>query len=954
MTAVNFLAILLVSFTTLTQVIAQGVNPHERHMERAHPTPEVNRKPPDNIIIPFVQATGFGSLFTNSNMIIDENDVLPVQNESSIAVNPINPRMLIGSAVDYRGSGATWAYYSTDAGLTWQNVTLGKARDGWSSSNDPSVCFDHEGTGYLCYGGFNRTGNVTGNVQFGENGIFISSTTDGGKTWNPMHTAVIIHTGQQTADSAFEDKYYVHADTVTGSPYRGRLYIPWKRVINADSSTGIVIATSSDKGRTWKAPVAVSNRFPKTSEDTTFGQSFPLARTSPNGNVHVVWNSGTESSVRYAASTDGGATFSTPRIIQTYKPFGVKTTVSNQTNSRVKGVVRAEAYPSLSIDNTNGPRRGWLYLVWSADQTPNVYFSKSVDNGATWSAAQIIHSVTTNDQFWPWIALDPTNGDLAVMYFDSRDDPANILVNCYVSYSSNGGTTWTDRRVGSGDNDLRRNPFAGNTFAGDYSGCDFYNGKIYPSWVDMRHTTATNMSDNDVYTGVVSVRAPAAPETFTASTIPDQQTKIALKWSAVTETSFGIPLADSEAVYILKRKGTRIATLALNITEYTDTGLVAHDLYSYTLTVASKSDTSSDRNAQAWAGGSKLPAAPTIITVRGTEDAQLKTMAKLPNVRLDSITPLVNLASIEFLFNGKKYLKNVAASDSGMTLPFEFAAGADGWYWISARAIDSSGNKSNYSDSILTFTGSTMWNREVFDTLPNFAVLNGKWNRVTDFAYSLPASYTESPNSLYGSSRRDTVLLYPRRLGETDLGSTVMSWRVAAFVDPGDTAFIEYSLNNELGPWQQAAWYNSSLDARWTDTTKSADAWRFGSFVFTGVSKLAYFRLRFYSNVVKQSDGFYIDDISFEEKSSVDDDSKNILGMFPQPASESVVVGIVKAESVTAVSVRNINGSVLPSVQWYSSGMSLVVDLQSVPSGIYSLHIRAGASEIVQQLVVLH
>ncbi|MBK9181960.1 MAG: exo-alpha-sialidase [Ignavibacteria bacterium] len=225
--------------------------------------------------------------------------------------------------------------------------------------------------------------------------------------------------------------------------------------------------------------------------------------------MHLVWNSGTEDALRYARSVDGGATWSAPRIIHTYKPFGTKSTINGQTNSRVKGVVRAECYPTLTIDNTGGARNGWLYLTWAADNYPNVYFSRSTDNGTTWSPARIVHSDTTNDQFWSWISLDPTSGEIAIMYSDSRDDVDNILVNTYVSWSSDGGTTWLDRRIGDDVNDLRRNPFQGNTFAGDYSGCDFYNGVVYPSWVDMRNTYV-NPADNDVFTAIVDTRPPGA------------------------------------------------------------------------------------------------------------------------------------------------------------------------------------------------------------------------------------------------------------------------------------------------------------------------------------------------------------------------------------------------------------------------------------------------------------
>jgi hypothetical protein len=77
------------------------------------------------LMVPVVEESVLPSSFLNVNMIAQENDQLPAQNESSIAINPLNPANMIGSAVDYRGNSSTWAYYSNDSGRTWKNITLG-------------------------------------------------------------------------------------------------------------------------------------------------------------------------------------------------------------------------------------------------------------------------------------------------------------------------------------------------------------------------------------------------------------------------------------------------------------------------------------------------------------------------------------------------------------------------------------------------------------------------------------------------------------------------------------------------------------------------------------------------------------------------------------------------------------------------------------------------------------
>jgi len=924
-------------------------NPHERLMERAHPTPTTDPSYDfDRIMVPLITGERvFPSRFTNSNMIIEENDPLPVQNESSIAINPLDPNNLIGSAVDYRNGSTTKAYYSVDGGKTWQNVDLGQARPGWRSSNDPSVAFDHLGRGYLCYGGFNRQGNA----QFGENGVFVSLTDDGGQTWDTKHIAVIIHTGQQTADSAFEDKYYVHVDTASSSLYRGRLYIPWKRVINSDSSTGIVIARSTDRGLTWLEPVAVSDRFPSTSEDTTFGQSFPLARTGPDGSVHLVWNSGTESSVRYARSTDGGDTWTEPRILHTYEPFGNKSEVAGQVNSRVKEVVRAEAYPTLTIDNTGGPNNGNLYLCWSADQVPSIYFSRSTDNGETWSDPVTVHSDDRNDQFWPWIALDPTNGDVAVMYFDSRDDAENILVNAYVSLSTDGGLTWTDKRVGDDQNDLRRNPFQGNTFAGDYNGCDFYNGMVYPSWVDMRNTYGEVAADNDVYTAIVNVRAPAAPDRFAATTLPEVRTEIQLDWSETTERSFGQPIDDETAHYVLRREGTIIAEPELSTLEFRDTGLEEFREYQYTLVAVSGEDTSAVRRASAFAGGSRAPGIPGMMALEGSEGQTMTITATLPRTRLDGITALVNLAAIDVEANGESFQITVNPTDTGKTADLQITTKGAGWYRVTTRSVDADGNNSPWSDTLIAYNGSLEWMEETFDTMPALWRISGDWDRV-DFNGPNTGALTDSPGRPYTARARDTVMLYPRRLAATipDGSRHTLTYRIAAFVEERDSAIIEYAWDQQ-GPWLLGKTYDETVFPRWDDTTKSEDAWLSDSFILDGPfsADTVYLRLRMASNISQQSDGMYIDDISFGITTSVDEGDLASLRVYPQPAASNLMIALPSEGLVSRCTILALDGSIA-SASWSQYGHTVAVDTRALSSGVYHLRLEWG-QRVFNQLI---
>jgi hypothetical protein len=883
--------------------IQRAGNALRRYMEWAHPTPVEYAEKPALALVPLVSSSILGNplFFENENMIIAETDQLPVQNESSIAVNPTNPKNLIGSAVDYRAQSSTWVYTSTDAGRTWRNINLGKPAGMQTSSNDPSVIFSVDGTGYLVYGAF---GNRA--VASPENGVYFSRTTDGGATWK-SHIPVIKHTGTQTPDSNFEDKYYIHVDNSPSSPYFKRLYIPWKRVVNRDSSTQIVNVYSTDNGDTWSQPVPVSRRLPGSSEDTTFGQSFPLTITGPAGQVYTIWNYGPEKGIGFARSDNGGQSYLEQKIIQRYKPFGTAKALAEGVRHTVKGGVRAESYPSIVCDLTNGPRRGWLYLVWAADQIPNIYFSRSTDGGDTWSPARIIHSDTTNDQFWSWISLDPLNGDIAVMYLDSRDDPNNIITNCYISYSRDGGDTWLDRRASDANSDLRNNPFQNNVFAGDYSGCAFYNGIIYPSWVDMRNATPANRTDNDVYTAIVNTRIPQPPDPFVARPSSQDTTAITLFWTPPSARAFGQPLAPTEYTYALYRNNTFLAALPAQQTSYRDTTVIAFRTYRYAIRTIAGTDTSVERTALAIAGGARLPQPVQILrqTPLFTPVNAVDFALRIPSFRADSITPLINAAAVIIYRNGVKIGEQaIQNTDTGRIITVRDNPPQRGWYRYSFSIRDNSPSRyeSARTPEQPGYAGiveNTL--SENFDAaeLPLY-LSGGLFARTTALARSAPNSLTESPNGQYQRNQRDTLMFFPIRKSMDE--KILLSFWHAALVDAGDSALIEVS--EDYGrTWNRLAAYNQTQFAAWSDGTLDAQDWKPEQITITAQSDTLILRLRFRSNASIQAEGWFIDDIRLNTVTGNIQDISIAAApdAWPLPASDYITLGNMDNSSVQAL-----------------------------------------------------
>jgi len=867
-------------------------------------------------------------IFLNRNLIDEPKAGALPQNESSIAINPLDPKILISSAVDARGA---WVYRSTDGGKSWTNKRLAAINTNWQSGNDPSTGFDYLGNGYVMFGAFPSTSYT------GESGVYICKTTDNGETWSqPM--IVIEHRGTMTPDSAFEDKYYIQADNSASSSYRGYLYTPWKRVIDADSSTQIVVSRSTDGGASWSTPVRVSPRKSGTSTDTTFGQSFPLTTTGPDGTLYVVWNDGPIRSLGFSRSTDGGLTFSEPTYpVQGYPTLGTARTVkrSGDTNTYhvLKETFRAETYPTMMADNSDSPRRGWLYLAWAAGLHPDIYFIRSTDKGVTWSEPRVIQSVTTNDQWWPWLSVDQTNGDIAVMYSDSRNDPANITIDTYVSYSSDGGDTWIDRRATDAVSDFRTNPYVDHIFAGDYSGNAFFNGRIYPSFLDTR-------DDNDVYTAVMSIRQPLPVEDLVVRGTVADLTRATLTWRNPAFTSvFDKPITDYSLV--LYRDSVQLAVLPSGTTTYSESGLTLDKTYAYEVRVATETDTSAPRTVTFRSGQAKLPGVARIDTARGNAP-QVAIDVLIPTVRADSSTALGNVAGYRLYRDGVKVGEGtLSPSDTGQIVTVTDVPAERGYYRYYVTVLDGAEppNESLPSDTVLVYGGSLDRYVEMFDAAPPRFYMTGKWGITSDFSFTPTNSLTDSPTGLYRSLQNTFAQIYPVAFN----GPLDLRFVHVGLIDPTDTAFVEVSFDGGT-TWRTLARYDSTSYPGW-GSGPDAEDWHAERLRIDPPSQdpgqvgIVRFRLR--TSDFRNTDGWYIDDISFDLPGGVEGPDRAGVehSIRPNPVvSVAVIEYRLKRPSDVVVRIVDLLGR---EVERYDEGYnesgehSLTIDCRDLATGAY-------------------
>jgi hypothetical protein len=396
-----------------------------------------------------------------SNRRCNQDPIGHAQNETPGAASPINPNIVLAGANDYRNGDASAGFYrSTDGGMTWADALVTRGPAGvFEGAGDPVPAVDASGRMYTAYIAFDRTTP--------DNGLYVQTSTDNGGTWsNPV--AVAAHTGGGNSD--FEDKPYAACDYSPGSPYLNNYYVTWTRFPTTGGSP-IYFSRSTNGGSTFSTPARIS---------TASDCQFSCPTVGPNGEVYAVWYDYNSGNIKFDKSTDGGLSWGTDVTVSSF---------DDNFPSNPCGSFRTPSYPVIGCDISTGPRRGWLYVCWAdaRNGNPDIYFSRSTNGGTSWSSASRVDDDATGRwQWWQWLSVHPTTGDIGVSWLDRREDAAGCRYKSYATVSRDGGTTWWPNFAVA---DTASNP-TGADFLGDYCGATFSTDGFYSVWIDLRNEVA--------------------------------------------------------------------------------------------------------------------------------------------------------------------------------------------------------------------------------------------------------------------------------------------------------------------------------------------------------------------------------------------------------------------------------------------------------------------------------
>ncbi len=394
------------------------------------------------------------------------DDAYPHQS-FSVAADPTNAENFISGSNDWTLDFTSFsgAYRSSDGGETWAGGNLPCDLPPTGSTcpqGDAFVDFDGNGTAWmstLCYGPDDYSG-----------GICVLRSDDKGETWG---NAVLI--AENTPDGfTFWDRPSMVIDRRTDGPNPGRIYVAATKFVTDEQFIyeGYIWLIYSDDGVNWSMTRV-------TPEEQLFGNQAPHVTVGRNGSVYVGYeyyeNYCNDNVILYVnRSNDGGETFLGQSEIGggPVTPAGlIDPNCSNGGSTRQlllassEYELRIRTSPILAVHAHSDEH---MFAVWADGRWGDEYswtdpdtgiefsgrhsdiaFSFSSNGGTSWTDPVRVNDDgdLSRDQFMPWVATQWSGQDstIHVTYLDRRSEinDGEYLYNESYQYSTDHGANWS-------------------------------------------------------------------------------------------------------------------------------------------------------------------------------------------------------------------------------------------------------------------------------------------------------------------------------------------------------------------------------------------------------------------------------------------------------------------------------------------------------------------------------
>jgi hypothetical protein len=282
-------------------------------------------------------------------------------------------------------------------------------------------------------------------LDAGAHTVVVAMSTDGGQSFSWLANFALSAGTAGPGPSPADDQPNI-ATGPGGTVAPGSVWVQWQDIGVGNSGIAVAGAPVYGLGQVgaFGAPESPWNNS---------GMRFGSIAVGPNGQLLVAYQSDLQmmgwpyhATIYAALDADGLGPGGfppnpTPIPVATWTNVMLRFPIPPSPNMPINAAAH------LAWDRSGGPHNGRVYLAYTDrpslfDNDTNIFVCYSDDNGATWSAGTEVNDNPAGNQFWPSIAVDQTTGNVAVVWYDPRDDVTNTMTRLYGTVSVDGGGTF--------------------------------------------------------------------------------------------------------------------------------------------------------------------------------------------------------------------------------------------------------------------------------------------------------------------------------------------------------------------------------------------------------------------------------------------------------------------------------------------------------------------------------
>ncbi|MDQ2826133.1 MAG: glycoside hydrolase [Actinomycetota bacterium] len=438
------------------------------------------------VIAAVVALTSGGGTKVGDTVLVNRQGPIDVRNSPTIARNPTRGDNLVATYRMDRPGFSGFLSYSNDGGRTWEQSVLPLAPDvpkcAASPQGDPcpfgpDVAFGSDGTLYVLYVALRGSGNDPGS-------LWLSTSTDGGRT---LELPAMV-----SGELAFQARLAIDP--------KGPVHITWLQAFGTGNLSFtepvpyVVAVRSDDKGKTFTAPVRVSDPARE-----RIGAPSPVV--DGKGRLQVLYTDYKDNRRDFSALPGPAAELPFALVLATStdggKTFGPNTEVDTDVLPTRRFLIYLPEFPQIAAGSGDD-----LYATWADGRNgdDDVFLRHSADGGRSWSAAVKVNDNPADGtaQFLPKVAVAP-GGRVDVLFLDGREDPTKKLLDAYLATSDDHGKSFRNIRMSAQPFDSTVGPTFGPEYGTDFGtklGLTSTDGRAYAVWTDTHlGTPATGRQD---------------------------------------------------------------------------------------------------------------------------------------------------------------------------------------------------------------------------------------------------------------------------------------------------------------------------------------------------------------------------------------------------------------------------------------------------------------------------